>query len=282
MPTKQDFKAAQERILSRVRTASASDQEMLRKTEDDGVYSSALNIKAIRLDRIVPDPNRPVRSYGEESLAELAQSLRLHGQLVPILVQYLSDDDVFVLVDGERRWRAAQRAGLPALQAVILGRQTSQQRYEQQLASTLHQEVWDLRERAQALYSFKEHKGLTTWAEVAQRLGLSEAAVNTIVQTGEMLAAEADEQFTQAENTSADEPTGDSSTVTDQIVAAVQLLDQALSQLQPGEGNSADIARALNLIDGCLGEHRVRLIHSGGKPQPPEEKKRVRNMPTWG
>ena len=151
MATKRDFKAAQDRIFARPRAESASDHELLRKTEDDGVYPSPLNVKAIRLDHIVADAGRPPRTFSEQSLLDLGQSLLAHGQIMPILVQYQSDEDVFVLVDGERRWRAAQKLGLPSLQAIILGRLSPPERYEQRMAVALHQADWDACERVQAL-----------------------------------------------------------------------------------------------------------------------------------
>ena len=151
MATKHDFKAAQDRIFSRPRSESKSDQELLRKTEDDGVYPSPLNVKAIRLDHIIADANRPPRSFSEQSLLDLGQSLLAHGQIVPVVVEYQSEDDKFVLIDGERRWRAAQKVGLSSLQAIVLGRLTPLERYEQQMIAALHHSEWDaVRARAGA------------------------------------------------------------------------------------------------------------------------------------
>lgn len=63
------------------------------------------------------DPNQPRRHFDEASLQELADSLRAEGQIVPITVRPVGDR--FVIVQGERRWRAAQLAGLPTLRAEV-------------------------------------------------------------------------------------------------------------------------------------------------------------------
>lgn len=139
MATKDDFRRAQERIFTRPRQPSRSDQELLRKTEDDGVYPSSLNLKAIRVDRITAGEPAP-RAYSEAALDELGQSLLVHGQLVPIIVQYDGTDDVFVLIDGERRWLAAQRVGIPTLHAIILGRMSAAERAERQRAAALQRD----------------------------------------------------------------------------------------------------------------------------------------------
>jgi ParB/RepB/Spo0J family partition protein len=264
MASKQDFKAAQRRIFTRPRTESKSDQELLRKTEDDGVYPSQLSVKSVRLNRIKPDERRPQHTYADESLAELAQSLRAHGQIVPLLVEYQSDDDIFVLLDGERRWRAAQQAGLKTLQVVIVARLSPEERYEIELAAALHTGAWDARERMQALHDYRAGKGLATWAEVAERLGVSEATIDAMLR-----ASVAGPSAT----------TGDAAS---QVEAATHILDLALTRLQAGDGNSAEIAQLLKEIDDCLAEHRTRLIHSRSKQEPEEPGKPVRNMPAWG
>ena len=68
--------------------------------------------KEIRLDRITGDPNQPRRTFDGERLVELADSIRIEGVLQPIVVRYDNTRDIYVIVHGERRWRAAQTAGL--------------------------------------------------------------------------------------------------------------------------------------------------------------------------
>src|SRR5215208_3169700 len=68
--------------------------------------------KEIRLDRIEPDPEQPRRTFDAARLAELATSIGIEGVLQPIVVRYDEARDVYVIVHGERRWRASRQAGL--------------------------------------------------------------------------------------------------------------------------------------------------------------------------
>jgi ParB family chromosome partitioning protein len=73
----------------------------------------------IDIDRIVPDPDQPRKEFEPEALERLAESLRTRGQLQPIQVRWDAAADRYVVIMGERRWRAAQVAGLKALSCVV-------------------------------------------------------------------------------------------------------------------------------------------------------------------
>src|SRR4051794_606339 len=92
-------------------TASAS--------KHDGV-SRAKNVSIIPLDRIVRDPNQPREEFESEALRRLADSLKERGQLQPIGVRWDEALGVYVIVFGERRWRAAGMAGLLTVNAVVM------------------------------------------------------------------------------------------------------------------------------------------------------------------
>ncbi len=80
-------------------------------------------VRLLRLAQVAPDPRQPRRRFPEGPLEELAQSIGEHGVLQPILVRPDEDAgsaDRFIIVAGERRWRAAQRAGLETIPAVIV------------------------------------------------------------------------------------------------------------------------------------------------------------------
>ena len=72
----------------------------------------------IDIDLIEPNPEQPRTRFTEENLEELTQSIRANGIVQPIVVQTEKAADM-KLVAGERRWRAAQRAGLQKIPAVI-------------------------------------------------------------------------------------------------------------------------------------------------------------------
>ena len=77
------------------------------------------NAAEIALDRIVPDPDQPREAFDEESIDRLAGSLRTRGVLQPLRVRWSEEQSRYVLIAGERRWRAAARAGLSAVPCVI-------------------------------------------------------------------------------------------------------------------------------------------------------------------
>lgn len=74
----------------------------------------------IRVDRIVPDPGQPRSEFDAEALERLAASLRERGQLQPIRVRWDEPADRYVIVVGERRYRAAKLAGLETLACVVV------------------------------------------------------------------------------------------------------------------------------------------------------------------
>jgi len=72
----------------------------------------------LNLDQIQPNPEQPRKRFDQEALNNLADSIKTRGLLQPIIVKKISDDQ-FILVAGERRWRACQLAGLKKIQAVV-------------------------------------------------------------------------------------------------------------------------------------------------------------------
>src|SRR5205823_7086351 len=75
-------------------------------------------LREIDIDRILPNSHQPRKNFDEDGLNELADSIREHGVVQPIVVRAL-EDGFFQLIAGERRWRASQRAGLVRIPAVV-------------------------------------------------------------------------------------------------------------------------------------------------------------------
>jgi ParB/RepB/Spo0J family partition protein len=75
----------------------------------------------IELNRITPDPEQPRKDFDKDELELLAKSLKGMGQKQPINVRYDKDSDKYIIISGERRYRAAKLAKLPALQAIVDG-----------------------------------------------------------------------------------------------------------------------------------------------------------------
>jgi ParB family chromosome partitioning protein len=73
----------------------------------------------VELTKIRPNPDQPRKTFDEEGLEELAQSIQKHGQLQPIVLKKDDDEDMYILAAGERRFRAHQRLGMTHIYAVL-------------------------------------------------------------------------------------------------------------------------------------------------------------------
>ena len=127
---------------------------------------------------VAPNPHQPRVHFSEEGLVELAASISEMGVLQPILVRPVGDGE-YELIAGERRWRAAQRAGLTTIPAII--RTTDDlSSVEQALVENLHRQDLTPLEEAAAFQQLIEDFELTH-DQVATRVGKSRSAItNTI------------------------------------------------------------------------------------------------------
>ena len=73
----------------------------------------------LRLEVIRLNPDQPRKTFDEETIAELASSIEQHGLMQPITVKRLPEEDAYLLVAGERRYRAVQKLGRPTVTAII-------------------------------------------------------------------------------------------------------------------------------------------------------------------
>ncbi len=130
-------------------------------------------LEEIPITQIRPNPNQPRSVFEEESLATLADSIRSVGLLQPVLVRPVGAG--YELIAGERRWRAAQRAGLSAIPAVVRPVEDASA-LEQALIENLHREDLNPLEEAAAYQQLIDDFGLTH-DEVGQKVGRSRSAV---------------------------------------------------------------------------------------------------------
>jgi len=135
-------------------------------------------LREIDIDRIVPNTQQPRKYFNEEALNELADSIRAHGLIQPIIVQPLPDN-LFQLIAGERRWRAAQKAGLMKLPAVVRD-STSDASLEIALIENLQREDLNPIEEAQAYEKLIVEFGLTQ-EEVARRVGKNRVTITNML-----------------------------------------------------------------------------------------------------
>lgn len=131
-------------------------------------------LRDIAIADITPNPHQPRVHFDEETLAELTASIQQIGVLQPILVRPVGSG--FELVEGERRWRAAQRAGLAVIPAVV--RDTDDlASIEQALIENLHRQDLTALEEAAAYQQLIEDFDLTHEA-LADRVGKSRSAIS--------------------------------------------------------------------------------------------------------
>ncbi|HUY85805.1 MAG TPA: ParB/RepB/Spo0J family partition protein [Acidimicrobiales bacterium] len=128
----------------------------------------------IPLSQIRANPLQPRAHFDEEALSSLTDSVKEVGVLQPILVRGVSETE-FELIAGERRWRAAKRAGLPTIPAVVQSADDATS-LEHALVENLHREDLNALEEAAAFQQLIEDFELTH-EQVAQRVGKSRAAV---------------------------------------------------------------------------------------------------------
>ncbi|MDP9098389.1 MAG: ParB/RepB/Spo0J family partition protein [Verrucomicrobiota bacterium] len=130
-------------------------------------------IQQVDLSRIVPSPLQPRKDFAREALTELVESIRQHGIIQPLVVRFVAGKHE--LIAGERRWRAAQEAGLT--QAPVITRvATDLEVLELSLIENLQRADLNPIEEAQAYARLSNEFGMRQ-EDIAQKVGRSRAAV---------------------------------------------------------------------------------------------------------
>jgi len=139
-----------------------------------------LKVLEIALDAIVPNPHQPRRQFAEAALNELAESLKSTGLIQPIIVRPLPGQaGKYQLIAGERRWRAAQRATLPTVPAIVRDIDSATQA-QMALIENIQREDLNPLDRAHAYQTLIKTMGLTQ-AELAGRLGEDRSTITHFV-----------------------------------------------------------------------------------------------------
>jgi ParB family chromosome partitioning protein len=254
-------------------------------SKHDGV-KALREARTIRLENLARDPSQPRQHFDAESLNRLAASLTARGQLQPIRVRWSQEQGRYLIVAGERRWRAAMIAGMESLQAVVVERElTASEILQEQLVENCLRE--DLRpvEQAQAFRALMDANGWSA-RKVAEELSLAsstvvkalslldlEPAVRAQVEAGELAPASAYEVSKLA-------APGEQVEVAERIVAERLTRDQAATAVRERAGRGAKQATgrrrkdaspaAPNRIDYHLGDGTTVSISgpaAGGGPQ---------------
>lgn len=157
-------------------SAVAAEQEretLIQQAEEGG-------IRLLPVDEIVPNPHQPRTLFNPEALAELAASIAEHGVIQPLIVTESPDQPQrYWLIAGERRWRAAQQAGLEQV-PVIVREASPQQLLEWALVENVQRADLNPMEEAAAYEALMSEFQLTQ-AQVAERVGKSRSAVANAV-----------------------------------------------------------------------------------------------------
>ena len=140
-------------------------------TADEDAKDSKL--REIKVSDIEPDPDQPRRDFKPEQLQALANSIKEHGVLQPIVVT--KDDNKYKIVAGERRWRASKIAEIEKIPAIVRSLD-AQNRLELSLIENVQREDLNAIETATAYAKLKNQFNMSS-EEVAKRVGKSESAV---------------------------------------------------------------------------------------------------------
>ena len=149
---------------------------ILAVTEDpDGARTE---LREIPTELISPNPHQPRRSFDEESIIALSESIKLQGILQPVLVRPVPGG-TYELVAGERRWRAAKLAEIEMIPAIVRQHDDAAS-LELALVENMVREDLNPLEEARACAALTEELGLTR-EQVGQRVGRSRVAVSNLV-----------------------------------------------------------------------------------------------------
>ncbi len=132
----------------------------------------------VDINKIKPNPNQPRKNFDEDALKDLAASIKVHGIVQPIVLNK-NADGTYMIIAGERRWRAANLCGLKTVPAIIKD-YTEKQIKEISIIENLQREDLNPVEAAKAIKELMDEYGLTQEA-VSERIGKSRSNVaNTL------------------------------------------------------------------------------------------------------
>ncbi len=167
--------------------------DALFRNSDPGQSASSGEIHTLPLESLQPNPDQPRRHFGKEAMEELAASIKTQGLVQPLLVRP-KGPDIYEIVAGERRWRAARMAGLSEVPALVRDL-TDEEVMVAALIENLQREDLNPIEEALALNALRERRELTQ-EDLASRLGKSRSAIANSLRLLQLsLAAQDDVQF---------------------------------------------------------------------------------------
>ena len=147
-------------------------------SEAETELTTGSQLREVLVTQVQPNPYQPRSYFDENALETLTTSINEVGVLQPVLLREVAPDQ-YELIAGERRWRAAQKAGLTSIPALVRTADTTES-LEQALVENLHRENLNPLEEAAAYQQLLDEFGLKQ-EEVAQRVGKSRSTIaNTV------------------------------------------------------------------------------------------------------
>ncbi len=145
-----------------------SNQNITNNTPKEKVVDKS--VSELDINKLYPNPNQPRKYFDDDALQELANSIKIHGVIQPIIVNK-EEGDKYLIIAGERRWRASRIAGLSSV-PVVIKNYTEKQVKEVSLIENLQREDLNPIEAARAIKQLMEEYNFTQEA-VADRIGKS-------------------------------------------------------------------------------------------------------------
>ena len=131
------------------------------------------DVEKIDINKVYANPNQPRKQFDKESLSELAESIKVHGLIQPIIVNEMPDG--YMIIAGERRFRACKLCGLKEIDAIVKN-YSNKQIAEISIIENLQREDLNPVEVAKGIKKLMDEYGLTQ-EKVAERLGKSRSAI---------------------------------------------------------------------------------------------------------
>ena len=150
--------------------------EMQEEQKEEEIESNE-NLKSLKITEVEPNREQPRKNFNQESLEELAESIKTYGVIQPIVVS--KRDGYYGIVAGERRWRAAKIAGLEEIPAIIRD-DDEQTNKEIALIENIQREDLNPFEKALGIRRLMEKYGLTQ-EQVSKKLGKSRSTISNTV-----------------------------------------------------------------------------------------------------
>ena len=141
------------------------------------INDASENVIEMKINSVEPNINQPRKSFDDDKIDDLAESIKVHGVLQPIIVT--KKGDYYQIIAGERRWRASKKAGLKTIPAIVRDYDERKIR-EVALIENIQRENLNPIETAKALKELMEEHNLTQ-EQLAKTLGKSRSAIaNTV------------------------------------------------------------------------------------------------------